>query len=201
MIIYMSNIICVTNRKLCNEPFLDRISKLAEAPIEAILLREKDLSEQEYLELAKDVLEICSGQNKPLIIHNFPNVAIELGVEAFHAPLHVVSALSESQRAKFKILGASCHSVEDAKKAYELGCTYITAGHVFETDCKKGLPGRGAAFVKDVVSSVPIPVYGIGGIDKSNVWQVLDAGALGIALMSSMMTCENPDMYVVDLAM
>ena len=81
--------------------------------------------------------------------------------------------------------------MDDALEAQSLGCTYITAGHVFETDCKKGLPGRGLEFLRDVCAAVDIPVYGIGGIDADNIALVRDAGASGACLMSSLMATED----------
>ena len=91
-----------------------------------------------------------------------------------------------------KYLGASCHSVEDALLAESLGCNYIVAGHIFDTDCKKGLPGRGIDFLKDVVNAVAIPVFAIGGINKENYHKIKEAGASGACLMSSLMISNNP---------
>ena len=105
--------------------------------------------------------------------------------------VHLLRELSQEQKAHFEVLGASCHSVEDALEAQSLGCTYITAGHVFETDCKKGLPGRGLDFLRNVCAAVDIPVYGIGGIDADNIVLVREAGASGACLMSSLMVTEN----------
>ena len=76
-------------------------------------------------------------------------------------------------------------------EAQALGCTYITAGHVFETDCKKGLPGRGLEFLRNVCVAVDIPVYGIGGIDSDNIALVRNAGVSGVCLMSSLMVTED----------
>ena len=76
-------------------------------------------------------------------------------------------------------------------EAQALGCTYITAGHVFETDCKKGLPGRGLEFLQDVCAAVDIPVYGIGGIDADNIALVRNAGSSGACLMSSLMVSDD----------
>ena len=61
------------------------------------------------------------------------------------------------------------------------------AGHIFETDCKKGLAPRGLGFLKKVLENARIPVYGIGGIHENNYQQVLDAGAAGICMMSEFM--------------
>jgi thiamine-phosphate pyrophosphorylase len=90
-------------------------------------------------------------------------------------------------RNSFRYLGASCHSVEDAVKAERLGCTYITAGHIFATDCKKGVPPRGLEFLKEVCESIDIPVYAIGGINSENMNLTIEAGAKGVCIMSGFM--------------
>ena len=188
---YMSDILCVTNRKLCREDFLTRIERIAACHPAGIILREKDLNPEDYKELAAAVMEICEQHGVKCILHSFPDVAISLQADAIHLPLHLLRAMSQEQKAHFKVLGASCHSVEDALEAQILGCTYITAGHVFETDCKKGLPGRGLDFLRNVCAAVDIPVYGIGGIDADNIVLVREAGASGACLMSSLMVTEN----------
>ena len=177
-----SDIFCITNRKLCREDFFARISKIAAARPAAVILREKDLSEKEYKELAKKVLKICREQKTACILHSFPETALELGCGSLHLPLPV--------------LGASCHSVEDVVLAERLGCTYITAGHIFDTDCKKGLPGRGLEFLKNVCAGVSIPVYAIGGIAPVHIRQVKRAGAAGACVMSGLMICEDPEDYL-----
>ena len=94
------------------------------------------------------------------------------------------------------MIGVSCHSVEDAVAAEERGCTYITAGHVFDTDCKKGLPGRGLEFLQKVCKSVSIPVYAIGGIGSENINAVRAAGAAGACVMSGTMVCTDVKKYL-----
>lgn len=192
----MSNIIVITNSTICKENFLSRIEKLAKAKPKAIILREKHLSQNDYEDLAKKVIEICNRYNTQCILHNFPNVAEKLNHKALHLPLQVLATLTDKEKSQYKILGASCHSVEDALKAEKLGCTYITAGHIFDTDCKKGLPGRGLDFLKAVCSSVSIPVYAIGGISPKNFSMVRNAGADGGCIMSSAMNCLELHNYL-----
>ena len=191
MIMCMSDILCVTNRKLCREDFLARVERIAACHPAGIILREKDMSPEEYKALAAAVMEICGQYGVKCILHSFSDVAISLHADAIHLPLYLLRELSQEQKASFSILGASCHSVDDALEAQSLECTYITAGHVFETDCKKGLPGRGLEFLRDVCAAVDIPVYGIGGIDADNIALVRDAGASGACLMSSLMATED----------
>ena len=95
--------------------------------------------------------------------------------------------MSEEEKAQFTIRGASVHSVEDALRAERAGATYVTAGHIYATDCKKGLPGRGLDFLKEVCAAVRIPVYAIGGIDETNADACIEAGADGVCMMSGYM--------------
>lgn len=152
-----------------------------------LILREKDLGEAQYETLACAVLAICKRNQLPCILHNFPQTARKLSHPAVHLPLPVLRKLPEEEKKFFTVLGASCHSVEDAVEAEELGCTYITAGHIFETDCKKGLPGRGPEFLREVCRNVSLPVYAIGGIGPANIDAVREAGAAGACRMSSFM--------------
>ena len=201
MIICMSDILCVTNRNLCHEDFLQRIRKIAACQPKGIILREKDLSEAEaiiavgreaaYKALAENVMQICKQNDVPCILHSFIDAALLLGAEQIHLPLHILRGMEEEKKKQFRSIGASCHSVAEAQEAARLGCTYITAGHVFVTDCKKGLAPRGLAFLQEVVESVAIPVYAIGGIGSENAASVRKTGAAGICVMSGLMQCEN----------
>ena len=196
----LSGLICVTNRALCQENFLTRIERLAKAHPAAILLREKDLTEAEYTKLAREVLCICKKHGTLCILHNYADAARELHHTALHLPLPALRLLSDSERHSYQVLGASCHSVADAKEAEALGCSYITAGHIFDTDCKKGLPGRGLEFLRKVCSSVSIPVYAIGGICPENIAAVHAAGTTGACIMSSAMTCADADSYLASFS-
>ena len=77
-------------------------------------------------------------------------------------------------------------------EAQRLGCTCVFAGHIFETDCKRGLKGRGLGFLKEVCRAAEIPVYAIGGISPENYGSVISAGAAGACVMSGFMRCESP---------
>ncbi len=191
-----SDILSVTDRKLCREEFLSRIERIAAARPAGIILREKDLSEEQYQSLAEQVLEICRKQETQCILHSFYDTALELGCDRIHLPLSVLKDMEPGKRKQFRILGASCHSAEDAFLAEKMGCSYITAGHIFETDCKKGLPGRGLEFLEEVCRRVSVPVYAIGGITAADMRKIRQTGAAGACVMSGLMTCEDPKEYL-----
>lgn len=176
--------IAVTASKLAQLPLPEQIRKVAKLhKIDMLILREKELTEEEYEALALEVLEACKEEGIPCVLHSFVQVAEKLGVKKIHLPLERLKK-EQKNLSFFDTIGVSVHSSEEAKEAYHLGATYLTAGHVFETDCKKGLPGRGLGFLQEVCQAVPIPVYGIGGIDDDNTEQVKKAGAAGECRMS-----------------
>ena len=94
------------------------------------------------------------------------------------------------------MIGVSCHSAEEAETAEKHGATYISAGHIFDTDCKRGVPGRGLAFLEATCKAVSVPVYAIGGISPENIDAVRAAGAAGACIMSGLMRCEDPAGYL-----
>jgi thiamine-phosphate pyrophosphorylase len=190
----LNDVIAVTNRRLSQRPFLEQIKRVCQLRPEAVILREKDLSETEYAKLAEEVYNITTSYDVRLIIHTYINVAKELGINTVHMSLHnmreyrkeFIDNVNKTNNIK---TGCSIHSVEEAVEARNMGASYITAGHVYATDCKKGLAPRGLDFLKNVCDSVDIPVYAIGGIniDDGRRKEVKKYGAAGSCIMSGMM--------------
>lgn len=188
-------ILVITSRKRFEgeADFLKQIEKIAAAKPFGIVLREKDLPVKEYSELARKIRDICRSAGASLIVHSHPEVARELGIPALHMPLDALGKMSSEERKEFDVLGASCHSVEDVLRAKAFGCDYVTAGHVYATDCKPGLPPRGADFLAEVCGpAAPMPVFALGGLTPARAPEVRRAGAAGFAMMSSAMDAENP---------
>lgn len=190
--------IAITNRHLCvdqTDPIralITQIKRLSNSHYERIVLREKDLSEEEYYALAKSILDMPQVTEKKnfLFLHNFYLTALKLDIKNIHLPLHVFQKLVEEDSNTlqfFTEIGTSIHSIEDAMLAERLGATYVFAGHVFETDCKKGLLGRGIPWLTSIVNSVSIPVYAIGGMSDDRLDDISKTGACGACFMSEAM--------------
>lgn len=188
-------VLAVSNRSLCRRDFLEQIARIAAAGPEGIILREKDLTEAEYEDLARKVMEICRRYGINCILHTFADAARNLGAGAIHLPLAVLRRETGSLN-DFDIIGASVHSADEAGEAERLGASYITAGHIFATDCKKGWAPRGLAFLMNICRTVRIPVYAIGGIRPENAGEAVGVGARGVCMMSGLMQCENPRDYM-----
>ncbi len=185
-------IICVTDRLHCQGNFLEKIEQIAEALPYSIILREKDLQLNEYEKLAIEVSRICHSYNVPLVINSHISIAKKIKASNIQLPMEIFLEQRE-ELSNFKNIGVSVHSVEEAKLVEGMGADYIIAGHIFPTDCKKGVPPRGLDFLKIICSAVDIPVFAIGGINGDNIIDVLNCGATGICLMSQLMKCDNPE--------
>ena len=159
-----SRITVITNRKLALRPFLDQIEILCQKGPERILLREKDLGLPEYEKLAEEVKEICDRYQVPFYCHTYPEAAVKTEARGLQLPLHVFRETGRQGLDQKIILGCSVHSVREAREAETLGANYVIAGHIYATDCKKGLPPRGLEFLEEICRSVSLPVYAIGGI-------------------------------------
>lgn len=184
--------IVITNRKLSDIDFLERIRLICEKNPRAIILREKDLSVQEYTELGEKVKKICDEYGVKLIINSFIEAARKLEIKNIHIPFPALKDIflkgEEEILKEFKLIGTSVHSLEEAKEAESFRVSYIIAGHIFKTDCKKGLEPRGLEFLKAICENVKIPVYAIGGINNENTYLAIENGAEDVCIMSSAMT-------------
>lgn len=189
-------VLCVTSRTLCPGDFLKQVDRIAAARPAGLILREKDLSPADYQTLARQVMALCGRYDVPCILHTQVQAAQSLGCRAIHLPLPVLRTLPEKVRRAFSILGTSCHAAEESEEAAQLGCTYLIAGHIFATRCKEGLPPRGLAFLQAVCHSTSLPVWAIGGITPERIPAVQAAGAAGGCMMSSLMTCADPAVYL-----
>lgn len=191
-----SDILCITNRSLCHEKYLQRVAEIAACHPAGIILREKDLTPEKYAILAAQVLKICAAYQTRCILHSFADAAIGLNAKEIHLPFAAFVSMDERKRAHFEVIGVSCHSMKEAKRAEQLGASYLTIGNIYATDCKKGLPGKGISFLREIVREVHLPVYAIGGINHDNIAAVRAAGAAGGCVMSGAMLAENPEKYL-----
>lgn len=183
----MCKIISVSNRQLAVD-FENRIKEILDLGI-TVILREKDLTADEYFALAKKVISFGGD----VILHSFADEAKKLGHKKIHLPMPI---FENTDISGFEVVGVSVHSAEEAIRAQNLGASYVIAGHIFGTDCKKGIQPRGLGYLKEICQSVQIPVYAIGGITPDNFNSVIKADASGVCIMSGLMKCENPEEFI-----
>ena len=194
----------ISNRKLCangnlkkqvEKIFSDYEKKiiLKNFEITALTLREKDLDKSKYLNLVKKIYPICKKYKINLILHqNYDlNLDEKYNIEGIHLSYNVFKSLEENIKTglikKYKKIGVSIHSLEEAKEVEILGANYVVAGHIFKTDCKKDLEPRGLKFIQELSLILTIPIFAIGGIDEKNSLSVINSGAFSVCMMSNLM--------------
>ncbi|MBZ4688458.1 MAG: thiamine-phosphate diphosphorylase [Clostridiales bacterium] len=180
----------ITNRKLVHKGTLFSVIKNAvEGGVDAIILREKDLPAEKLLPIAEKIKEIIEDHKTLLIINRNFDVAQAVNADGYHTGFW---EFMEAKPGWNGLLGVSVHNLQEAILAEKHGAGYVLASHIFETDCKKGLQPKGACLIKDIKARLNIPVIALGGIKPENTREVLQAGADGIAVMSSIMASEDP---------
>ena len=184
----------ITSSKSCKEDFLTRIKRIASANPNRIILREKHLSQDNLLKLAIKCKEICDKYSVAFSVNGSIEVARKVNAD-IHLPYKLFVENNENIK-DFSTIGVSVHSISEAETAEMLGASYLIAGHIFATDCKKGLKPRGLEYLSDISEAVKIPVLGIGGISLERLSSVLQTGAAGACVMSHFMNCDNPESEV-----
>lgn len=188
--------IVITNRHLVQGDFLKQLEKVTKLHPHALILREKDLADDAYESLAKKVFDLCKREDITFFLHTKIEIARKIGCQNIHLSIPVLKGLSETEKKAltedFCEISISCHSMEDVEIAMAGGATQIILGTIFETECKKGVLGKGVEFVREICQKCPLPVYAIGGMNMQRLPLVIDAGAAGCCMMSGFMQTTKP---------
>ncbi|WP_053228038.1 thiamine phosphate synthase [Spirochaeta cellobiosiphila] len=169
-----------------------------ESGVNLVQLRNKELSEQELLVVAKQVVELSHKYKSSQIIIN-DNIDIALKSKAYGVHLGQddgdIPYLCKSY-GKELVIGVSVDNVEEAREAESWGAHYIGAGAVFGSLTKPEAPHIGLATLKDICKSVQVPVSAIGGIKLSLLNKVLEAGAQYICVISDINQSTNRKLQI-----
>ncbi len=188
-------IIAISDRKCVEGDFLNHIEQLTKNKIDALVLREKDLSEFEYYDLAKEVLKICTKSKLPCFLHSFDRECLKLGHRYFHAPLSLLR--KEPRLARyFHSLGTSVHSREELLEAMNYKVNHAFIGHIFQSSCKPNLEARGLEFLKQMLDFSKIPLYAIGGIRLENIAEFRSLNVAGLCMREVLMRGKKLQNYI-----
>ena len=184
----------ITDRGVCAPRTLcDTVHNLLDVGVSAIQLREKDLSDVEYIKLAEPLCKLCHAYSAQLFINSRIEIAVDIGADGLHLPgdsASIEKVIEETNR-RF-IIGVSVHTLAEAKQRETEGADFITYSPIYPTLSKPGYgPVVGVAGLRKVTEGINIPVFALGGITPERVSECLDAGAYGVAVMSGVMSPEN----------
>lgn len=159
--------------------------------VDYVHIREKTKQPYEVIQLVEKVL--ARGMNKEkLVINDRLDIALLTGVPNIHLPSSGLPVKKVKQKFPHLKVGVSVHSLAEAMSAKKNGADYCLFGHVFPTNSKKGLPGKGTGVLREIVQNVKIPVIAIGGITPNNMEQVFATKVNGIGVMSAIFSTSNP---------
>ena len=171
-----------------------RAADLLAGGADLLQLRAKGWEPEQIQTLARQILPLCRAAGVPFILNDFPELAAELDADGVHIGQDDGSLTAARKiMGAGKIIGRSTHSLEQARAALAEGFDYIGFGPLFPTPTKLGRPGIGlqdiAAMERDVGSR--IPAFCIGGIKRSNLREVLAAGARRVVIVSDLLTAAD----------
>lgn len=194
----MLNLIAITNRGLAKQNYWDQVTKIASTDVDGLILREKDLDPEDYLTYAKKAQKICNSHGTFCILNHFGRVGIKLHIPRFQCSLEYLETHTSLQFFMTS-LGCSVHTVEEAKKAEQLGATYIIASHVFPTPCKAKSSPIGTNTLREICNTVKVPVYALGGVTPQTIPQLKGIPIAGICAMTGLMTAPDVEEYVKEM--
>lgn len=157
-----------------------------------VQIREKDISSRQFYEIARSVKEVTDYYKLPLIINDRIDIAQAVdaaGVHLGQSDLHMLDA--RKILGQGKIIGISAGNAAEAAEAERNGADYVGIGAVYPTGSKNDADIVGLDGLRDVVSSIAIPSVAIGGINSSNVRDILATGVNGISVISAILDKED----------
>ena len=183
----------VTNRYQDSlESFLEKVETACRSGVTIVQLREKNLTTNQYYQLAKQVKEITDAYQVPLIIDDRLDVCLAVDAAGLHIgddelPVSVARQVLGPE----KILGVTAKTVKRALEAEEGGANYLGTGAIFPTTTKENAPITLISTLKTICQRVAIPVVAIGGLTSENIDQLIGTGIAGVAVVRDLMQAED----------
>lgn len=174
------------------ETFLKKVEQACQSGVTMIQLREKQLTTNQYYELAKIVKQITDTYQVPLIIDDRLDVCLAVDAAGLHIgddelPVSVARQVLGTE----KILGVTAKTVKRALEAEKSGADYLGTGAIFPTTTKENAPITLISTLKDICQTVDIPVVAIGGLTCENIHQLSGTGIAGIAIVRDLMQARD----------
>ena len=183
----------VTNRYQDSlENFLKKVETACRSGVTIIQLREKNLTTNQYYQLAKQVKEITDAYQVPLIIDDRLDICLAVDAAGLHIgddelPVSVARQVLGPE----KILGVTAKTVKRALEAETSGADYLGTGAIFPTTTKENAPITLISTLKTICQTVAIPVVAIGGLTSENIDQLIGTGIAGVAVVRDLIQAED----------
>ena len=192
----------VTDRSLSRgRTTLDVVRQAVAGGVTCVQLREKHCSTREFIDQARALQPLLKDKRIPLIINDRLDVALAVGADGIHLGQQDM-ALADARKivGQTMVIGISAESVADAIRAEQQGADYIGVSPVFATPTKADTAeALGLEGIQKIRRAVAIPIVGIGGVNQRSASAVIGAGADGIAVVSAIVSADDPKQAAADL--
>lgn len=183
----------VTNRYQDSvESFLEKVETACRSGVTIVQLREKNLTTNQYYQLAKQVKEITDAYQVPLIIDDRLDVCLAVDAAGLHiGDDELPVSVARQVLGPDKILGVTAKTIKRALEAETSGADYLGTGAIFPTTTKENAPITLISTLKTICQTVAIPVVAIGGLTSENIDQLMGTGIAGVAVVRDLMQAED----------
>lgn len=184
----------VTDRSwLKGKTLYSQVEEALKGGVTFLQLREKELDQEQFLREAAEIQKLCRQYAVPLIINDNVEIALQINADGVHVGQSDMEAgMVREKLGKEKIIGVSARTVEQAVLAEQHGADYLGVGAVFPTGTKPDANSVSYETLREICSSVSIPVVAIGGITGENVDALRGSKIAGIAVVSAIFAQEDP---------
>jgi thiamine-phosphate pyrophosphorylase len=187
--------LCVlVSESLCHRPWPDVVRESIRAGADAIQVREKDLENDALLKRVREVIDFAHPAGAAVIVNDRVDIALAAGADGVHLGQHDLS-VNDVRRVAGRnlIVGVSTHNLREAQAAVEAGADYCGIGAMFTTSIKPDRKPSGVSYLREFAGRFPsMPHLAIGGITLSNIAQLGEAGARGLAVSSAICGADDP---------
>ncbi len=191
----------VTDRSwVGRQTLLEQIEAALQGGVTLVQLREKALTEAEFLEEARQVKTLCQRYQVPLIINDNVDVALKSGADGVHVGMEDAPVAEVRKRVGPDfIIGATAKTVQQAQAAQAAGADYMGVGAVYPSPTKQTALGITQEQLKEICAAVSLPAVAIGGITAPRVAELQGSGVQGVAVVSALFAPEDIQAAAQDL--
>lgn len=170
------------------------LKKALSGGVDIVQIRDKHSNTKDMLKRAAALLAICRRAGVPFIINDRLDIALAINADGLHLgqndlPVRHARKILGPE----KIIGLSCHSINDIKRAQNEECDYLGFGPVFKTLTKPDVPPLGIKALKIAAKISRKPIFAIGGITLDKIVRMIGCGPLNIAVIREICLSGNPE--------
>lgn len=184
----------VTDRAAAGDSIVHVVEAALRGGLDCVQVREKKGPASRLYETVLSLLPAARESGARLLVNDRVDVALVCSADGVHLPgVGLPPGAARVLLGDGPLLGVSVHGLDEARSAVEAGADYVTFGHVHPTASKPGSPPAGLRRLAEVVEGIEAPVLAVGGIDATNLGEVMTTGAAGAAVISTILAASDPE--------